>query len=66
MSCHALQTISRMNGNLFFFFSLLTDKSKTRVHRKSISGAGRSHIVNLKQESSTSHERYSRLVEKDD
>ena len=54
-----------MNGN-FGFFSLVTDKLKTRVHRKSISEAGRSHIINLKHESSTSHERYSRLVEKDD
>ena len=49
-----------------FFFSLVTDKLKTCVHRKSISGAGRSHIINLKHESRTSHERYSRLVEKDD
>ena len=49
-----------------FFFSLVTDKLKTRAHRKSISGAGRSHIINLKHKSSTSHERYNRLVEKDD
>ena len=43
-----------------FFFSLVTDKLKTRVHRKPISGAGRSHTINLK------HESRIQLVEKDD